>query len=174
MNLIKYLPHFYGNSEEVKELQEALSDEGTIIENEINSIKNQVFVDSATWGLTYWEKLLGLHTDTTQTNEVRRSRIKTYLRNNGTCTKVKLKNICHSYVNGEVEIIEDNANYKLTVKFVGENGVPANIDYLRNALREAIPAHLQFLFAYSYLLLKDVDAMTLNELEQTSLMSFGM
>ncbi len=174
MKLISYLPLFYSNSDEVKELQTALSNEGTTLESEIKSLKEQEFVDTATWGLTYWEKLLGLHTDTTQINEVRRSRIKTYLRNNGTCTKIKLNNICKSYINGEVDIIEDNANFKLTVKFVGENGVPAKIDYLRNALREAIPAHLQFLFAYSYLLLKDVDAMTLNELEQTSLMSFGM
>ena len=174
MNLIKYLPFFYENSDEVKELQEAFNNEGTTLENEIKSLKEQGFVDTATWGLTYWEKLLGLHTDTTQTDEIRRSRIKTYLRNNGTCTKVKLQNISKSYVNGEVDIIEDNANYKLTVKFIGENGVPANIDYLRAALREAIPAHLQFLFAYSYILLKDVELMTLNELEQTSLASFGM
>lgn len=174
MNLINYLPLFYKNSPEMLNIQNSINIVGIDLENTMLDLRNQYFIDTATWGLTNWEKLFNLHTDLAQSYEVRRSRIKTYLRNQGTCTILKLKNICKSYVNGEVDIMEDCGNYKLTVKFVGENGVPANMQYLQQVLRKTIPSHLQFLFAYSYLMLTDVEEMTLNELEQTSLASFGM
>lgn len=174
MKLIDYLPFFYGNSEEVSSIQNSIDIEKIQLENRINELLEQLIIDTATWGLDYYERMLGLTTDKTQSYIDRRARIKMRLRSQGSATKKSIKNICKSFINGEIDIIEDSNNYRITIKFIGEEGIPANLDYLRDSLQQALPCHLKLQFGFSYLILKEVESMTLNDLEQTSLASFGM
>lgn len=174
MDLIKYLPSFYANSVEVTDIQTNIDVERGALQTVVTELLEQVFIDTSTWGLAYYEDLLNLHTDNTESYANRRARIKTYLRSQGTATKDAIKNICKSFVNGEVDVIESNSEYKVTIKFIGDQGIPSNLDYLRSSLREAIPAHLNMQFTFTYLLLVEVESMTLNELEQTTVSSFAM
>ncbi len=150
MELIKYLPSFYYGSEEVKNIQACIDAENIKVKEAIQDILNQLFVNTATWGLDSWEKYLGLKIDKNETYENRRARIMTRLRGQGTITKTMLKNVCESFINGTVEIIENSPDYSFVIKFIDIRGIPANIEYLRSTIEEIKPAHLSFAFEYVY------------------------
>ena len=173
MELIKYLPFFYSNSSEVSVIQISLNNENSKLQNAVKDLLNQLFVNSATWGLDYWENLLDLYTNRSEPIENRRARIKTRLRGQGTATKDVIKNVCMSFTNGEVEVIEDSLNYSITLKFVGTGGIPTNLDYLLKSIKTTIPAHLAIQFSFTYILLRELETFTLNRLEQTTLDSFA-
>lgn len=109
----------------------------------------QLALDTATWGLTLWEKALGLSPEAGKDPEYRRSRCRSKLRGQGTTTAAMLRNVAESFSNGAVEIIEYPAESRFEVKFVGTIGVPPNMDDLTAAIEDIKPAHL----AYSYLIL---------------------
>lgn len=151
MNLIDMLPHFYAGSSEVINLQVAFGNAADELHADVLDMLNQLYVDTATWGLEYWERFLELRTDLNEPLANRRSRIKTVLRSQGTISIELLKSICASFVNGEVEIVELIADYKFQIKFVGEIGIPGNIEYIRETINKVKPAHLGFEFVYLYI-----------------------
>lgn len=150
MSLIEKLPPFYSNSSEVKIIQDAFEKESNGLKNAIKDIIDQIYVDSATWGLAHWEKYLNLSADGSESLLSRRSRIKTRLRGQGTTTKEMIKNVCSSFVNGEVEVTEIVAEYIFKIKFISNIGIPSNVEYLRKSIEEIKPAHLAFEFIYIY------------------------
>lgn len=164
MELIQYLPNFYYNSEEVKNIQYSLGIENDKLQRAIMDLLDQLFVNSATWGLEYWEKYLGLEVDRGETLENRRGRVMTRLRGQGTTTKAMIKNICRSFTGGEVEVIEDSSNYRFIIKFIDIKGVPGNIDYLASSIEEIKPAHLGFSFEYTYTVWDNLRPKTWGEL----------
>lgn len=150
MDNIKYLPSFYYRSEEVKNIQVSLQSEDLEIKQAIDDMLNQLFVDTATWGLDRWEEMLNLKVDKNESYENRRARIKTRIRGIGTFNKAMIKNLCKSFVNGDVCIIENNSNSSFVIKFIDIKGIPGNLEYLKDAVEEVKPAHLNFSFEYLY------------------------
>jgi uncharacterized protein YmfQ (DUF2313 family) len=120
------------------------------VNNVIQDLINQCFVDTATWGLDYWENLLGIVTDQSKDVSYRRSTIKAKLRGSGTITVQLIENVASSFSNGEVAIIEHPAIYSFEVKFVGTIGVPPNMADLQNAIDQIKPAHLAVTYTYLY------------------------
>lgn len=151
MKLIDMLPHFYAGSIEVINLQLAFGNAADELQADVLDMLNQLYVDTATWGLEYWERFLELRTDLNEPLANRRSRIKTVLRGQGTISIDLLKSICASFVNGEVEIVELIEDYKFQIKFVGEIGIPGKIEYIRETISKVKPAHLNFEFIYIYI-----------------------
>ena len=91
MNLIDMLPSFYHNSDFVKAYMSSQTVEHSFIKESIKDLVNNLYVNTATWGLDYFEEKLGLQTDKSKTYEERRERIKTKKRGNGTTTIKMLK-----------------------------------------------------------------------------------
>lgn len=148
--LINYLPEQLHNSKTVQEFQGALNTSNDELNLAQRDLLNQLFVDTATWGLVRWEKYVGLQTDLNKDYEFRRSRIKSKLRGSGTTTKQMIKNVAESFSNGEVDILEDFGNYLVKIKFVGSIGIPPNVNDLADTIEEIKPAHLAYEFIYVY------------------------
>lgn len=146
-----YLPLYYRDSRTVDNLLYIESAEFADLNAEMADILAQFYIDTATWGLANWERICGILTDETKPIDQRRSVIKSKLRGVGTVTVAMIKNVAESFDNGEVAVIEDNATYTVTIKFVSTRGVPANIDDIQNALREIMPAHLAVNFLFTYM-----------------------
>lgn len=153
-----YLPKYYADSPEMQNIIDVESSEMTTLNAAIVDVLNQYFVDKATWGLAYWERVCGIPTDESKPYTQRRSVIKSKLRGVGTVTVALIKNVAEAYLNGEVEVAEDSANYTINVTFVGKLGVPANLNDIKNALREIIPAHLAIGYEFVYLTFGDLAA----------------
>lgn len=150
MSLIDLLPDYYKNSSQVVELQGAFEHWTEALKAARDDLFTQMNVESATWGLTLWEKALGLETDVSKSNEFRRTRIMSKLRGAGTTTKKMIQNVAESFSNGQVEIVEYNEENRFEVKFVGTLGIPPNMDDFTAAIEEIKPAHLAYEFEFVY------------------------
>ena len=71
--------------------------------------------------------------------DFRRTRIISKLRGQGTPTAELIRAVAASFVNGEVDIVEQPDQYTFVVKFVSIMGVPPNVEDLTAALMKSNP-----------------------------------
>lgn len=145
-----YLPRYYDDIAEAQAVLNAYAVELEKLNADIADVLAQFYVDTATWGLGRWEKMFGIPTDETKPLDQRRSSIKSKLRMFGTVTVSVIKNVAESFQYGEVDVSEDPKNYTINVKFIGKLGVPPNLQDVKDALRDIIPAHLAINYSFTY------------------------
>jgi uncharacterized protein YmfQ (DUF2313 family) len=181
-----YLPSYYEDIREARAIIDTESAQFEQLHADIADVLAQFFVDTATWGLTTWERICGLSSNNYVYNpfskiegllfsdletyswgdlektahpksiEERRGAIKSRLRGYGTVTKEHIQNVAKSYANGDVEVVEDYVNYKIIVRFVNKFSVPSDLEDLQEFLREIIPAHLEVEYVIAHLLIRNV------------------
>ena len=142
--LLSRYPIFLRRASQFVDFQDALDPERQALWDAYEDFGAQLNVDTATWGLQYWEQALGIAVDVSKNVEYRRSVIKSKLRGAGTTTVAMIQNTAQSYSNGEVEVTEEATQYAIKITFVGTLGVPPNLDDLTNTLKEIMPAHLRW------------------------------
>lgn len=150
LDLTKYVPHFVCQIHEMKALYDVQGKELGDLNYYISDLLKQCFIDTATWGLLYWEDEYGIETNLSLSYEQRREILKAKKRGQGTTTKAMLKNAAEAFSGGEVSIIEDNENYLFIIQFVGVKGIPQNMQAFMNMLEDIKPAHLTYNFKYTY------------------------
>lgn len=150
MRLIDLLPDYYENNVTMQMLQSILSSATENLENGLSSTITECFANTASAMLSRYENLLGLDVDISKSDEFRRERIRAKISGSGTTSKDMIKDVASRYSNGEVEIIEDNANSRFTIKFVGNIGIPGNMENLKLTIEEIKPAHLAVIYEYVY------------------------
>jgi hypothetical protein len=171
------IPHSFGDTEDSTILLKKLTILASVflaLENTIEQCFNEIFASTSSALLDRWETLLNLPLADGTPDDQRQSRIIGKLRGTGTCTSALLKNIAEAYSNGECDVIENPSQYNFTVKFNGNLGIPPNLSDLQKTIEEVKPAHLQVLYAFSYLLINNIDqVMTINQLQATPLSDFA-
>ena len=148
MNLINKLLSFYDN-DITKPIQDSFTVEADLINDEVENTLNQFFVDSATYGLDYWEKMLGISKNNNDI-QTRRENIKAKMRSRGTTSIEVIKNICEAYSYGEVEIVVDHSNYSFEINFIGSRGGPKACAELDKTIKEIKPCHLAHSYKFNY------------------------
>ncbi|NFO31517.1 DUF2313 domain-containing protein [Clostridium botulinum] len=162
VDLTKYVPSFISNLKEIKAIYDAQGAELGSLNYCIDDLINQCFIDTATWGLVYWEQEYGIETNFNYSYEERREILKAKKRGQGTCTKTMLKNAAEAFSGGECNVIENTAPYTFTVQFVGVKGIPRNLQAFINMLEDIKPAHLDYVFKYTYTNWDYLDSKNLN------------
>ena len=150
MSLVEYLPGVYANSDHVIELQNAIDSQLTQLKIDRGDFFAQLTIQTATWGLAWYEEALGLTHVPGDSYEVRRSRIKTKMQGQGTTTVMAVKAMAQNFTTMAVEILERPPEFMFSIVFTGMLGEPVNTPELRRALAEIIPAHLDFDFVFAY------------------------
>lgn len=150
IDLSYYVPFFISNIPEMKAIYEAQGAELGSLLYYIDDIKKQFSIDTATWGLVYWENFYGIEINFNKPLEERREICNAKKRGQGTCTKQFIKEVAESFSGGEVDVIENTAPYTFTVKFIGVKGIPRNMEAFKNMLDDIKPAHLAYNFKYTY------------------------
>ena len=163
MNLINKLPSFYDN-DITKPIQDSFTVEANSINDEVENTLNQFYVDSATYGLDKWEKMLGISKNNNDI-QTRRENIKAKMRSRGTTTLSVIKNICEAYSYGEVEINVDHANYSFEISFISTIGVPLSFEEMDRVVNEIKPCHLAHSYKFNYNTHKDLSKYTHEELK---------
>ena len=148
MSLINKLPSFYDN-DITKPIQNSFTVEANSINDEVENTLNQFYVDSATFGLDNWEKMLGISKNNNDI-QTRRENIKAKMRSRGTTSIEVIKNICEAYSYGEVEIIVNHSDYSFEINFIGSIGVPKAFAELDKTVNEIKPAHLSHSYKFNY------------------------
>lgn len=171
--MLEYLPLYYESFRSIRAMMQTEGSEFDTLQTDIETVLDQFFINSATWGLDQWEKELGLAPAQDQPDSERRDRIISRLRGTGTATIRVVKEVAESYDNGAIDVIEDYAIYTVSIRFVDTAGVPPNLNDLKAAVRAVLPAHLDIVYGFAYLFIADVEAMTIAELETVTLDKFA-
>ncbi|WP_136604676.1 YmfQ family protein [Paenibacillus dokdonensis] len=165
--LFSYLPGYYESSRVIKADMNAKGTEMDALFATINDSLDQFFVRTATWGLDQWEYELGITTDLAKPIEQRRALVESKLRGAGKFTGRLVKNVAEAYDGGAVDVSFQPEVWSFTVKFIDTVGVPPNLDDLKSVIEEIKPAHLEVIYEFSYLLIRDINkVMTFNQLKQ--------
>lgn len=166
VNLMQYLPWYYQNSEFMRFIQNSNSLEVEKLKYNIDDSINQLFIDTATWGLDRLERIFNIETDINKSYEDRREVLKAKLIGSGTVTKEMIKNVVQAFSVGKVEVIENNYNYNFVIKFIEKKGIPKNIQGLINAIEEIKPAHLKVIYEFLYNTWNEVNIYTWGEVNR--------
>lgn len=166
-----YLPPMLTNTTIFTQLLNAEGTEFDTSYANLDDIKSQLSIDTATWGLDIFEKDLGILTDYTKDLDYRRSVIKSKSRGTGKLNATMIKIVCDSFSNGDVKVTFDGT---IHVKFTSVEGIPPNMSDLQNAVEQIKPAYLLLDYLFRYLLIGEIDnVMTLEQLEQQTLDKFA-
>lgn len=171
--LTDLLPERYLNSPEVGAAAGILWVLGEVFRARALNWLTQLCIDTATWGIVYWEREYGVTPQATDTLDDRRSRVKAKKRAPQTVTAAMLENLTDSYINGQSEVTELPRQHKVQIQFNGDYGVPANLESLTAAVLEVLPSHVGYEYLYRYLLVREVHGMTINELQSHTLHDFA-
>ncbi|OIN67385.1 hypothetical protein BLD48_05705 [Exiguobacterium sp. KRL4] len=160
-DLLAHLPDFWADIYEVAEILDTDAEELLLLDQYVESLVNNLYVMTAERSLPRWERAFGITPGLNDTVVQRRERIQSRLRLQGTVTKESIANVAAAFSGGDVTVIEAPAQASITVKFTGTYGVPNDVESLGVTLREMLPAHLAFAFAYTYLTWAQIDAKAL-------------
>ena len=152
-DVMRYLPDYLAEDESFRKIQNGLSEEHGIQKEMLADIARQFFVDTATWGLSSWERIYRTEPPLGADYPLRRTLIKTKMLGRQVMTKKNTELIINQYTNnGKGYVVEDAAPGAISIV------LPCNVehpDMLAKALNEMLPAHLQYSFR---LVIHDVDA----------------
>jgi len=168
-----YLPKYYAEVREMNEIMDTGGQELGELEAALEGTLNQFFVDTATWGLAQWEKEFDIPQDNSKPVNERRSVIKSKLRGTGTVTVELIQSVAQSYDRGLVEVVDTPGRYAIEINFVDTVGLPPNLDDLKAAIEEIKPAHLAMSFHFRYLMVAEVDAFTIDQIDNVTLDKFA-
>lgn len=171
MKLIEYLPNYYKDILEVEKIMDIGEKEITDINKTLQDVSKQLYVDTADWGLSLWEKDLGLTYNSEMELEERRSRIKSKLRGTGKVDAALIKAVAEAYNNGEVDVLFNSDVGNIIIKFIARDGIPQNLTDLKKAVGDIKPAHLGIIYDFMYLIWSNLDArnITWDELDAKNL-----
>ena len=151
MKLIDKLPYFYEECPKVNTIQEGLGSETETLYSKVRATTDQLYVNTATWGLVEWEKFAGVK-NTSGTIDQRRIRVVNKLKAKGTTTLEVFTNICNMYADN-VKVEEIYHEYALMISLVEEkdsfNPVEYRLAEMNEAIWEVKPAHLNHYFNFT-------------------------
>lgn len=174
--LLAYQPDYYKISDVMKQINTANVSELTNLNNRVNLEYNNLYPDTADSNtLSRFEKDNGLTVMPSYDLDFRRARIYSRLIGQGSDFSIEtIKSISESFNNGKVYVSLDLPHFKFTIKFISNVGIPININDLKEVIYDIKPAYLEDIYEYSYLLVKDINRMTISELNNTVLNKFAM
>lgn len=173
-NLIKNVPPYERNSFLVNEIFKAASKQFETIETAQQNNEYELFIDTAVKALQIHARDLGISIGSGLTLVEQRELITAHYRAVLEQTNEEsIKNVASSFSGGTVEINATEKDGVFELKFVDTLGIPSNMDGLKSTLDVIMPAHLELVFKYSYVLIRDISKMTLSEVEGMTLNKFA-
>lgn len=148
-DVTRYVPEFLLHSKVFQALYSAQNEELTSVENAIEDILNQCFIDTATWGLDLWDEFLGMNTKE-YTTEERRSILKNKLLMQPPFTVARLYDMLRNTADN-VCIREDYANYSFEVTLLTKNQLRVALNKIMAQIEETKPAHLAYQIILGFL-----------------------
>lgn len=167
-DLTRLVPPFLPELTEMGEIYRTEGVETGYARYVLEDSMKQLFLATATWGLPYWEKILGIEENRLLTYEQRREILMAKLNGQGTVTEKMLKESVEAFCGGEVAVVEKNQEYHFIIRFLGIKGIPPNMKGLMEMIEEIKPAHLAYEFEYRYTIWKEMKSYMWNELEKVS------
>lgn len=141
--MLKNVSPIYDKSYVAKWLFQVMGMEIDSAWNYIQELRNQGFVELATWGLTYWEQQYGIRPNPSGTTKERRDQIIYSRTSKSPMNPAKFVFLLEKACGKEIKITENIAPYTfgITVYSIPEAD---NDEAIRGTLNTLKPAHLSF------------------------------
>ena len=149
MLLKEYVPPYLSTNRIFNINYDIQQGELDISNKNIKDIVKQCFVETATWGLNYWDKFVGLNTQKYDI-QVRRNLIKSKLIMQPPFTKSMLTDLLDNFVENS-EIIEHNSEYSFDVILKTKDELRENLNFIIKQIELGKPAHLDYHIIIDYL-----------------------
>lgn len=137
----RYLPLFLCNDPTFKSWLGTQSDEHKRLWMDIIDAWKQFYVEEATWGLSDWERFLGIPTDEKLSYTVRRSAIIAKMNGTQTVTKAFLERTINSFTSDKSSRVVDHPD-QYSVDIYLPNGGVLSFEEMDKAIRTFMPAHI--------------------------------
>lgn len=171
--MLTYLPRYYETSRVMRSVMDADGSELDLLQQAFDETLQQLYVQTATWGLDLWEAELGIGTDREKPISQRRSAIISKIRGTGTVTIELIQNVAQAYEHGTVTVKQQPALYQFTVQFVDTLGLPPNLDDLKDAIEDIKPAHLAVQYSFRYLSISEIQGLTIDQIQAHKMTDFS-
>lgn len=148
--LIESLPAYYRHSAPVAELERAIGTQMEALWEDREDLLRQLWVDTATWGLAWWESWCGLPPAPDKSLSWRRGRVLSRLRSRGTTTAELIATVVagYGYDPSQVAVVEHPAESRFEVVLSGLAETPTELSGITTAVNEVKPAHLDWYFTF--------------------------
>lgn len=143
---LKHLPKFLPTDNDLKNTALISDDEHEKLRLDILDVKNQLFVETATWGLSEWERVLDLSVKENASIEDRRIQILLKLQGLNTVSETFMNNLINMFCEDKSGyIIQHNPEYWFEVVLNGNQKL--DLDSLSDAIETYKPAHLGYIYS---------------------------
>ena len=132
----------YKNSIIMKSLFEAIGMEFDNLDNLIEDVKLQLFPQTATWGLKYWEERCGLPTNTDEPLLERRNKVIAKLQSKHIMNPKRMAMVLQKYTGADIKVLENTAPYTFEIDLIGRTTFPKSLEQLYQTVRKIKPSHL--------------------------------
>lgn len=159
--LVKSLPDYERKSKLINEVLRVSAIELQNLDAQNNQNYDELFIDTAVKALQIHAKDLGITLGSNLSLRQQRELITAHYRASfEQTTEETIKSIASAFSNGEVEINETETVGIYEIKFVGSRGIPDNMEGLQATIAYTVPAHLMFIYTYTYNTHKDLSRFT--------------
>lgn len=141
VDILQHLPAFLKKDKQFQGANDADSEEHDRIRFALQDLLDQLFVESATWGLSRWEELLGIEVKAESTEVERRAEIIRRLQKPKSVTEEFLEKLINMYIADESgKVTADTSDYSVEIRF---NAVSHEaLSKIIHGVKTYIPAHL--------------------------------
>lgn len=140
--ILQYLPEYYRSSKVMGAIADAQGTELELLYTALDEILAQFFIDTATWGLDYWDEFLGLKTAAYPLEE-RRRLLKSKLTMQPPVTRERLKKLLEG-VADSADVIEHHEEYSFDVVLLVKTKLKTTFEKILEQIEDIKPAHLAY------------------------------
>lgn len=152
---LKHLPKFLPIDDDFKNTELISDDEHEKLRLAVLDVKNQLFVETATWGLSDWERVLDLSVKENASIEDRRIQILLKLQGLNTVSETFMNNLINMFCEDKTGyIVPHNSEYYFEVCVSADDKI--NWKELLETVNLYKPAHLAFYTVLKILLKQDI------------------
>lgn len=163
--LIKHLPSYERKSELINAILYSISNEVEYLKLKSDESYAELFIDTAIKTLDFHERDLNIPKSSINLKQRRELVTAHYRAALEQTTEETIKNVASAFSNGEVEINETDTPGLYEIKFVGEIGIPDNMEGLKQTMEIILPAHLEVIYAFTFATWGDIKHLTWADLE---------
>ena len=146
LNPLERLPNRLRTSPYTVAVSEPLTEAAMAYFEATLNVADQFFVPTATWGLTEWERLVGITPAAGASLADRRREVIAKLCSTGTTNAEMIRSLAEALTGYGAKVTENFGDYSFSLRFFGETAGFINIDadLLMRTVEEIKPAHLRF------------------------------
>lgn len=141
--LFGYISPIYDHAVIMQAVMEAIGSEWDDVDWLIEEVFSQLFPQTATWGIVYWERLVGIPRNDSLSIEQRRARVLTRMQTRWPMTKERMEQLVRTFSKDKQAYIRQFFNeYRFEVLFNLAQSI--DLKTVNEVVSEAKPAHLDF------------------------------